>query len=41
MQKPGTKKRWIWLAAATGLTLILLVAQSLSGTSRSRRMKKA
>ena len=41
MQKPRTKKRWIWLAAVAGLSLIVLVVQNLPGTSRSRKTRKA
>lgn len=40
MQKSRTKKRWIWLASVAGLTLILVVVQSLPGTGRSRKTKK-
>lgn len=34
------KKRWMWLGAIAGLTLILLVAQNMTGTGRSGKAKK-
>jgi hypothetical protein len=40
MQKSQSKKRWIWMAAFAGLTLVVVVMQSLSGTSRSGKTKK-
>lgn len=40
MEKPRTKKRWMWLGGALGLTAILLVVQTVTGTGRSRKMKK-
>jgi hypothetical protein len=41
MKKSRTRKRWIWLAGIGGLTLIVLVVQSMPGTGRSRKAKKA
>jgi hypothetical protein len=40
MKKSQMKKRWMWLAAVAGLTLILLATQALSGTGRSGKDKK-
>jgi hypothetical protein len=39
MEKPRTKKRWVWLGGALGLTAILVIVQT--GTGRSRKMKTA
>ena len=39
MEKPKTKKRWMWLGGALGLTAILVVVQTVTGSSR--KMKKA
>ena len=40
MKKPQARKRWMWLAAATGLTAILVITQILPGNGRSRKTKK-
>jgi hypothetical protein len=40
MKKARTKKRWMWLAAVTGLTVILVVVQNLPAGSRARKIRK-